>query len=148
MAPMSLLRLVTPVLVFGCLALEAQTFSFSGEPGRWSAKVDHLQAGSQVTIFDGLVPLGTALADTEGVAYLALPSTPGKHNFRAVLRGTGEPITPTVRATIPGLAGSALTAPVVLEPNRAAVLATILSSGTSPGVHSPLPAPPWGSSAH
>src|SRR5215831_18382129 len=118
MAPMSLLRLVTPVLVFGCLALEAQTFSLAGEPGRWSMKVDHLQAGGQVTIFDGVVPLGTALADTEGVAYLALPSTPGKHTFRAVLRGTGERINPTVHATIPGLAGSALSSPVVLEPSR------------------------------
>src|SRR5215467_8862852 len=115
MAPMSLLRLVTPVLVFGCLALEAQTFSFSGGPGRWSAKVDHLQAGSQVTIFDGVVPLGTGLAETEGLAYLALPSIPGTRNFRVVLRGTGERIKPTVHATIPGLAGSALTAPVVLE---------------------------------
>src|SRR5215831_12820062 len=134
MTPMCLVRLVTPVLVFGCLTLHAQTFSLVGEPGRWSAKVDHLQAGSQVTIFDGVVPLGTALAGTEGVAYLALPSTPGKHNFRAVLRGTGEPIKPTVHATIPGLGGSALSSPVVLEPSRAAVLATILSTGASPGV--------------
>jgi hypothetical protein len=96
--------------------------------------VEHLQAGSQVTIFDGVVPLGTALADARGVAYLALPSTPGTHHFRAVLRGTGERINPTVHATIPGSAGSALAAPVVLEPNRAEALATIFSSGASPGV--------------
>ncbi len=82
----------------------------SGTAGRIT--VLRVDAGTKLTIFDGVAPVGTATADRDGFAAIGTQGlAPGQHSLRAVEWGSGRVLAGPTSVLIAGTVSRGLQAP-------------------------------------